>query len=120
MGRENECDILFRVHLFHQVKKCISGLRVKIRGRFICQHDGGICNNGSRNRHPLLLPPAHLVRSLMRKLIDPKLLHDSKGFFFSFFFRNAEKHHAELDVFESGQNRDQIVRLEHEPHLMKS
>ena len=90
------------------------GLAVQIAGRFVCHQDRGVGDQGSRDRHALLLASGELVRAMIEPVGKAHQLKLGDGEFMSLGSGHALVEEWDLDVLDDGEFADQVERLEHE------
>src|SRR5215212_4804954 len=119
VGDEDECLTLFSVEIYQQVHDLPGGLRVQCPGRLVRPHYGWVVYQGPGDRHPLLLAATHFVRALVSLLGNPDHLQRRRRPSARLFGLRAGYQERQLDVLDRGEDRDQVVGLEDEAHLLR-
>src|SRR5215472_91772 len=70
VGHDHEGDTLLAVQPPHQPHQLLRRLRVHGPGWLVAEHHGGPVDQSPGDRHPLLLPPRQLVRTVPRPVLQ--------------------------------------------------
>ena len=101
------CNILEQVHDLHG--RC----RIQGAGRLVCQHDLGVVDQGTGNRHALHLSTRKLARALVNMLAQADFLQRLARTLAAFGMSHARERERQLHVFQNGLMRNEVIALEH-------
>ena len=108
----------FSVELFHEVEDLTGGHAVEVAGRLVRDQQIGVGDEGRGDRHSLLLAAGELAGIVV---LAPVQADDSQGghdVFAPPAPGEMGQEERQLDVFQRGQHRDQVISLEDEADIV--
>ena len=97
----------------------IPGMRVEIAGRLISEDHGRIIAERSGDRHTLLLSAGQTQHTAVHLLVaEPHIGQQRTGALPPSSAVHAGDLHGQLDIFQRGQLREQVVMLEDDARIM--
>ena len=99
--------------LVQQLENLDAGAEVQLARGLVGQQDRIAGGDGARDRDALLLAPGQLVREVLEAIAEPDAF-ERRGRHSARVAVAAGHVHAELDVLERGQRREEVERLEDE------
>src|SRR5215203_6162116 len=118
VGDEYERLPMLPVEPYQKVHDLPASLRVQSTGRLVGPDDGRLVHQRAGHRDALLLAAAHLRRALVRLLGNSDCLQSGMRPSASLFGLRAGHQQGQLNVLDGGEDRDQVIGLEDEAHLL--
>jgi hypothetical protein len=109
--------VVFVDEIRERLHDLIGAFGVKGGGRLVCQNDGRIMDQGTRDGDALLLAAGELRREVVQPVTEPETGEDLRRTEASRFIGFAVEAQHEFDVFSGSEKGDQVVRLEGEANL---
>ena len=100
-------------HVLEQVHDLHGRCRIQGAGRLVCQHDLGVVDQGTGNRHALHLSTRKLARALVNMLAQADFLQRLARTLAAFGMSHARERERQLHVFQNGLMRNEVIALEH-------
>ena len=94
---------------------CVPGILVEIAGRLVGDEDGRTGRQRARQRHALLLAAGQLRRIMRKPLAEADRLEFTPGALEGIRHPRQFKRHR--DILDRRHGRDEVERLEHDPHI---
>src|SRR5215203_3172871 len=118
VGDQDEGLLLPLVHRDQEVHDPLRGLRVEGAGRFVGPDYGRVVHERAGDGNALLLAAAHLGRTFLGLVRKPHHLQGVLRPLAGLRRLAAGDQERKLDVLDRGEDRDQVVGLEDEAHLL--
>src|SRR3989449_1055494 len=119
VGHEDQGLPLFSIQADEEVHDLRRRLRVQVPGRLVRPHDRGVVHERPSDRDALLLSRAQLGRLVVRPSVEFHGRHEGERFPAGLLRGHPRDEERELDVLHGGEDRQQVVRLEDEPHAAR-
>src|SRR3989442_1743152 len=116
VGHEDQGLPLFSIQADEEVHDLRRRLRVQVPGRLVRPHDRGVVDERPSDRDTLLLSRAQLGRLVVRPSVEFHGRHEGERFPAGLLRGHPRDEEGQLDVLHGGEDRQQVVRLEDEPH----
>ncbi len=100
-----------------QRKNLVSGRRIEVPGRLVCQNHFRIGHKRSGNRDPLHFPARQLPERMVSAIQDPQRLEQLVHAVPEGPKPMALQQQRNCNVLDEAQGRDEIEELEHQPDV---
>ena len=108
------------VQLGEDIENLFGRVRVQVARRFIGHEQGGVGNNGARNRDALFLTARELPGKVLDTLLQADEAQGGDNMLFSFLRRQLCEQQGQFDVLEGRKNRNQVKSLEYKTNVYVS
>ena len=117
MGHHDDGLARFPVEPVHQPEHLLGRHPVQVPRRLVGHEDGGVGDNCPRDGDALLLAPGELGGAMVHPVGEVDDVQGKLDVTPPLRPGKTREEQGQLDVFEGGEDRDQVVELEDEAHV---
>src|SRR5262249_14780721 len=118
VGQHRDRLLEVAVERLHEGQDLLGALRVEVARGLVRDQDLGVGHDRARDRHPLLLPARELARVVVGAVREAHDLERGERALAPLALRERGEQERQLHVLGRVQDRDQVVELEDEAHVV--
>lgn len=118
--RNEDDGLSFPVKPFEDIEDFRAGFRIESPGWFVSKDDCGIADDGTSDRHALLLTSGELVRFVLGFIGKTYAIECFKGALLAFGFSDSLVRERKHDLLECRKSGDQVVSLKNETDFLSA
>src|SRR5437879_7194338 len=112
VSNHHDCLSELFVQALHDLEHLCGGVAVEIAGGLVCEQECGIGDDGAGDGYALLLSSGELFRQMVNSVSQANQRERSHHMIATLILVQFGQQKRQLDIFEGGENRDQIECLE--------